>query len=1043
MKEYFKKLITGVLFVLPMFLLPLSAHAEEKRVEVDSWYELKEALEAEEAMTILVPGHVAIQCTYDSEKQEAEDYQVSVKGEKVLELYGKVVFENTVNDETGLICLWDEGTKLTIKGTGSFTYVLDHYVSGDIVYIEHGNLFYLSGGTLTVEDDVVLKVSAAWLPVENYEFHQAVFAGVRGKVIINGGIFFGNTIYSRGINWEINHGYFDCSGGDERDIRFESGDVVLKGGTFLNGIVQLGGKVSLAPDCYYIRSNGELSETVINNAPGFVYEPGFDLQEPKGLEDEELVGDLGTITEGESCPIRFKIKNDGYRYQDWGFEFVSELAVRGSDSDLVYTDTSDNDVVEYDLKNLKSGEYDLTEEAIVIKNDKVIHRYTNRFHVKIEQDLYADKKLKYADVEELMLPAPQATPDFDCSVESAYTQLEEIRWYQADPITGNPMPSPLGETDVFLENTMYCVEVELSAKGDFEFSLKELNGYINNTKVDAYFPEDANMKTVVLYCWYDTSKCISEVEINDLQYPIQGMQQDLFVNLATMGCQFRLQNGGHVEWLYETNSGTAAAGFAHLDGAFKGEGRRHQVYGDLIAEDGYWFATDHLGRPIVKGLVAGEDFAWTYTEDTMTDGTCSHLAFARTFELPQSTGSIYLGGFELKDGEYLMTGSSKTTTEKPDDSYAYYKNNKLLLQNYSMFCDNEYSGIEFYEPLTIVTEGDSLLITEGRGINALQSLTFTGDGNLALSTGNGGILSMYSILLHSGNVTIADSSTIGGIWMINGMEDTLTMSGGNLFVGSNGYGINSDDQLPIVVNGGNAYIYGECGSVYWEELTVKDGTVQVNEELDPDNMSPWDGVSRLVDYKLAFIQSNDPGLAVMPYVDVSETDWFYDAVYYNYIQKTMTGMDATHFDPYGQLSRAQFALILYRIEGTPFFETEKTFGDISGDEWYGPAVLWAAENGIVTGYQNGNFGPADMITREQMALMMFRYAKYLDSENGVRADISGFLDAGSVSGFALEAMQWANGNGIITGKDSGTKLDPQGNTARAEAAAIIQRFMYM
>ena len=74
---------------------------------------------------------------------------------------------------------------------------------------------------------------------------------------------------------------------------------------------------------------------------------------------------------------------------------------------------------------------------------------------------------------------------------------------------------------------------------------------------------------------------------------------------------------------------------------------------------------------------------------------------------------------------------------------------------------------------------------------------------------------------------------------------------------------------------------------------------------------------------------------------------------------------------------------------------------------------------------------------------MFRYAKYLDSENGVRADISGFLDAGSVSGFALEAMQWANGNGIITGKDSGTKLDPQGNTARAEAAAIIQRFMYM
>ena len=155
----------------------------------------------------------------------------------------------------------------------------------------------------------------------------------------------------------------------------------------------------------------------------------------------------------------------------------------------------------------------------------------------------------------------------------------------------------------------------------------------------------------------------------------------------------------------------------------------------------------------------------------------------------------------------------------------------------------------------------------------------------------------------------------------------------------------------------------------------------------------------------------------------------------------MTGLDDTHFGPYGQLSRAQFALMLHRMEDEVAVETDKTFGDITGDEWYGPAVLWAAENGIVTGYQSGDFGPADMITREQMAVMMYRYAKYLGQDVAVDADFDDFKDAASVSPFAADAMKWAVGNGIITGKDGGTVLDPQGNTARSEAAIIIQRFM--
>ena len=183
--------------------------------------------------------------------------------------------------------------------------------------------------------------------------------------------------------------------------------------------------------------------------------------------------------------------------------------------------------------------------------------------------------------------------------------------------------------------------------------------------------------------------------------------------------------------------------------------------------------------------------------------------------------------------------------------------------------------------------------------------------------------------------------------------------------------------------------------------------------------------------------------SALPFEDIAETDWFYEAVSYNFNEGIMTGMDDTHFGPYVPLSRAQFATILYRMEGSPEIAVTSVFGDIQGNEWYAKPVLWAYQNKIVTGYENGMFGPGDMITREQMAVMMFRYANYISQHEtqSLNEDFHSFADASSVSTFASEAIQWAIGSGIITGKENGTKIDPQGNTARAEAAVIIQRFM--
>ena len=141
------------------------------------------------------------------------------------------------------------------------------------------------------------------------------------------------------------------------------------------------------------------------------------------------------------------------------------------------------------------------------------------------------------------------------------------------------------------------------------------------------------------------------------------------------------------------------------------------------------------------------------------------------------------------------------------------------------------------------------------------------------------------------------------------------------------------------------------------------------------------------------------------------------------------------------IARAQFAVILHRMNDAPKVAYKATFPDVPDGNWFTDAVLWANEIGIVTGYSNtGLFGPADSINREQMAVMMYRYAQYMKYDTNEKADFGQFEDASKVSNFAKEAMQWAVGTGIITGKDSGTILDPKGNATRAECATIIMRF---
>ncbi len=174
--------------------------------------------------------------------------------------------------------------------------------------------------------------------------------------------------------------------------------------------------------------------------------------------------------------------------------------------------------------------------------------------------------------------------------------------------------------------------------------------------------------------------------------------------------------------------------------------------------------------------------------------------------------------------------------------------------------------------------------------------------------------------------------------------------------------------------------------------------------------------------------------------DVNADAWFFPYVTYTLNKGIMTGKGNNLFAPSETLVRAQFAVVLWRISGSPEAAWQGTYPDVPEGQFYTSAVEWASgeDVGVIGGYDEGNFGPNDNITREQMATMLYRYAKYKNLDITHTDDLETFPDAGSVTEFASEAMQWAVGSGIIKG-DKGN-LNPQGNTNRAECATMLQRF---
>lgn len=175
----------------------------------------------------------------------------------------------------------------------------------------------------------------------------------------------------------------------------------------------------------------------------------------------------------------------------------------------------------------------------------------------------------------------------------------------------------------------------------------------------------------------------------------------------------------------------------------------------------------------------------------------------------------------------------------------------------------------------------------------------------------------------------------------------------------------------------------------------------------------------------------------MPFTDVNSNSWYFNAVEFVYNKGIMQGVSSTKFSPNGTVTRGMLVTMLWRMAGEPYVGGG-SFDDVASGSYYATAVAWAAKNGIVDGYNSTRFGPNDAVTREQIATMLYRYAKWLGySTSG--SSLAGYSDASSVSSWAKDAMGWAVKNSVVTGVTA-TKLNPASSATRAETAQMFMNF---
>ena len=366
----------------------------------------------------------------------------------------------------------------------------------------------------------------------------------------------------------------------------------------------------------------------------------------------------------------------------------------------------------------------------------------------------------------------------------------------------------------------------------------------------------------------------------------------------------------------------------------------------------------------------------------------------------------------------------------------------------------------------------------------------TGEDNLTVtipkgSTGNRSYTAHWSLNTYSITYDLNGGTASGNPTSYTVESATITLNQptktGYTFTGWSGTDLTGEDNLTVTIPAGstgdrsytahwslNTYSIAydlDGGTAFGnpDSYTVESAAITLNEPtkagyvftgwsgtdlVGEDNLTVTIPAGSIGDRRYTAHWEFDPTIiaALNPtpnvdFLDVSRTDWFYYDVRYVCENGLMNGTSRNRFSPYGTATRGMLVTILYRMENEPRCFGSAAFSDVKPGAYYEKAVVWASQNNIVSGYTDGTFRPDAPVTREQLASILYRYTLYRgqDVSAGETTSLTGYGDAQAVSSYALPAMRWACGTGILQGANG--KLNPSGLATRAQLAAMLHRYL--
>ncbi|MDD6213762.1 MAG: S-layer homology domain-containing protein [Firmicutes bacterium] len=367
----------------------------------------------------------------------------------------------------------------------------------------------------------------------------------------------------------------------------------------------------------------------------------------------------------------------------------------------------------------------------------------------------------------------------------------------------------------------------------------------------------------------------------------------------------------------------------------------------------------------------------------------------------------------------------------------------------------EKTCIEVDSPATVLDVFEKALNGKHTFVNADGNYISEIDGLVEFTNGP---LSGWMYTLNGSNPSkgVAEQTVKNGDKIVFHYTDDYTQEQGSEKWTSSSSGGSSVTSYTVKfeTNGGNtisSQSISKNGTVAKPTEPIKDGFNFAGWYTDKELTKEYDFSAKVTDGFTLYAKwiesekepiNNKDDKALTVFTDVEVGSWYEEAVAYAVKNNLFKGVSDTEFAPDSEMTRAMLVTVLYHLENTEEKEETHYFTDVADDEWYSDAVAWAVKNGIVNGVSETEFAPNDSITREQMAAVLYRYAQYKEQDTSIAEDtnILSYTDADEISEYAIPAIQWMVGAGLMKGETEST-VNPQNNSTRAQVATILMRYL--